>query len=74
MKKEKPFLMREPIHKEGMTLVEKIELWFVRRGWTGQKLFCKWWITILKEELDDIDLDTKDIKLTPLTNKYEKRK
>ena len=64
MNREKPFLIREPIHKEGMTLIEKIELWLVRRGLCGQKLFCKWLKTIIKEEIDNMDLDTKDIKIT----------
>ena len=63
MNKEKHWLMRERIYREGMTIIEKIEYWFVRHGISGIKLFCKYYHTLLQEEIDKIDLDTKDIRI-----------
>lgn len=58
---KKPFLMREPIHIEGRTFIEKIEYWFFKKGLGGMKSFCKWYRTTVQEDIDSIDLDVKDI-------------
>lgn len=61
--KKKPFLMREPIHREGMTFIEKIEYWLFKRGLGGMKLFCKYYRTLNQNIINGIDIDTKDIEL-----------
>ena len=71
--KEKPFLMREPIHKEGRTVIEKIEYWLFKHGIGGQKSFCKWHRTLVDEVIDDIDLDVKDIKVISNETRKEKK-
>lgn len=65
MKKEKPFLMREPIYAEGRTWIEKIEYWLFKKRVGSQKSFCN----LTDEIVDNIDLDVKDIQIKPKKQK-----
>lgn len=66
----KPWLMREPIPKEGRTLTEKVEYWLFKRGISSNKGFCKWHRTHVQETIDSIPLDVSDIKFVP-NNEHE---
>ena len=62
MKKE--WLIRENIPEVGRTIIEKIEYWLYKKGLIfSQRLFCKWYKTLVQETLDDSEISSDDIKI-----------